>query len=63
MRDDIGVELASSHEVRATAVRAFGEMLRDVDDGECRTDRVWRMWVVDESGKAVCSLRCASEET
>ncbi len=59
--DTDGVVLAGPAEARAEAVRASGEMLRDIggrfwDSGE------WRMWVVDESGDTVCSLTFSANQ-
>jgi hypothetical protein len=53
--DHDGVELASLGEVRAQAVIACGEALKDLD-GAFWESREWRMQVVDERGATVCVL-------
>jgi hypothetical protein len=54
-RDHVGVELPNLKAVRAEALRATGEMLRDnglaVWDGE-----EWEMQVVDEAGLPIFTL-------
>jgi hypothetical protein len=55
-----GVAFNSTDEARGEAVRASGAMLRDL--GAAFWDSgTWRMWVTDETGQTVCSLRFAAE--
>lgn len=54
--DDVGIELAGPDEARAEAVRAAGEMLRDLG-GRFWDGSEWRMWVTDEIGGTLCTLR------
>lgn len=52
--DGTGVDLPDSEAARSEAIRAAGEMLRDIDGaftGE------WRMTVSDEQGQVVLELR------
>ena len=59
--DHEGAELADISAVRAEALRASGEMLRDngLDfwDGE-----VWEMRVVDEAGRPILTLMFSAAE-
>jgi hypothetical protein len=54
--DEDGVELPSLDEARSQAVVAAGEALRDLD-GKFWNGEDWRMWVNDETGATVCTLR------
>jgi hypothetical protein len=60
-RDEQGAELADLKAVRAEAIRASGEMLRDngIDlwDGED-----WAMYVVDAAGEPVLTLRFSATQ-
>ena len=58
--DQAGLELPDPQTARAEAIRAAGEMLRDLD-GALSTGE-WRMDVTDESGQPVLTLRFYAEE-
>ena len=58
--DEDGVVLAGPDEARAEAVRASGEMLRELG-GRFWNSGQWRMWVVDESGDTICAFRFSAE--
>jgi hypothetical protein len=58
--DDEGVEFASAADARAEAVGAAGESLKDAG-GRFWEAAEWRMWVTDEVGATVCSLRCSAD--
>ncbi len=58
--DDEGVELSSLNEVRSQAVVAAGEALKDLG-GKFWNGEDWRMWVTDETGTTVCTLRFKAE--
>jgi hypothetical protein len=62
MIDQVGTECADLDEARAQAVKASGEMLRDLAS-EFWNGEHWRMWVTDESGATVCALRFSAEKT
>lgn len=53
--DTTGVELADRRAARSEAIRATGEILRDID-GALST-REWVMTVKDESGEVILELR------
>jgi hypothetical protein len=53
--DATGVELPDRTKARAEAIRAAGEILRDID-GALST-REWAMTVRDESGAVILQLR------
>ena len=58
--DHDGTELAGADDARAHAVIHSGEILKDTGskfwDGQ-----EWRLWVTDEAGETVCSLRFTAE--
>ena len=58
--DKCGVELADMQAVRAEAIRAAGEILRDLDGAF--TGEEWRMEVIDEAGRRVLTLRFSATE-
>ena len=53
--DDEGTELGGLGEVRAQAVVAAGEAIKDLGDKFWRSEE-WHMWVTDETGETVCKL-------
>ena len=53
--DDGGVELGGLDAVRAQAVIAAGEAIKDLGDKFWRSEE-WHMWVTDETGETVCTL-------
>jgi hypothetical protein len=56
--DDEGTELPDTNVARQEAIRASGEMIREVP-GTIRSGLGWRMWVTDEPqglGKPVFTL-------
>ena len=59
--DDTGAVVSSMVEVRAEAVRAAGEILRDLGDGFWNHS-LWTMWVTDESGATVLTLSFSGVE-
>jgi len=58
--DTEGVELPDRKKVRGEAIRAAGEMLRDIDGHLSAKD--WIMVVKDESGDFVLELRFSVRE-
>ena len=52
--DSEGIELADMAHARAEAVRAAGEMIREMGDDIARGE--WQMRVADESGRTVLTL-------
>ena len=56
MLDHAGIELAGLAEARAMAVKTAGEELRDLG-GKVWESPEWLMWVTDESGDTVCSIK------
>ncbi len=58
--DEGGVELSGPDEAREAAVVNSGEVLRDLGAKFWTSDE-WRLWVTDESGATLCSLRFTSE--
>ncbi len=58
--DEDGTELAGPDEARAMAVINAGEVLTDLGAKFWQSDE-WRLWVTDENGATVCSLRFTSE--
>ncbi len=60
MLDEVGTELPGLAEARAEAVTTAGEMLRDSGE-QFWNSAEWRMWVTDETGRTVCSLRFSAE--
>lgn len=53
--DTVGVELPDRAKARAEAIRAAGEILRDIDGA--LSSREWIMSVKDESGAIILQLR------
>ena len=53
--DHDGTELAGLGGVRAQAVVAAGEVIKDSGDNFWRSEE-WHMWVTDETGETVCKL-------
>ena len=60
IRDHEGVDLPDMQAVRAEAIRAAGEMLRDLDGR--LTGEEWRMDVTDEAGQPVLTLHFSAIE-
>ena len=60
LRDKDGTELPDMPAVRAEAIRAAGEMLRDL--AGAFTGAEWRMDVTDEEGRPVLVLRFSVTE-
>jgi len=58
--DTEGVELADSKKARGEAIRAAGEMLRDIEGHLTAKD--WVMVVKDEGGEFVLELRFSVRE-
>jgi hypothetical protein len=58
--DEEGIELPGLNEVRTEAIVAAGEMLKDLD-GRFWDSPDWRLWVTDEAGQTVCTLRFLAE--
>jgi hypothetical protein len=58
--DRDGIDCAGSGEARAMAVKAAADALRDLRE-EFWNSPEWRMWVTDESGETVCSLRFSGD--
>jgi len=58
--DTTGVELPDRKKARSEAIRAAGEILRDID-GALST-REWTMTVKDESGAVILELRFSVAE-
>jgi hypothetical protein len=54
--DPEGTEFPDLHAAWSEAVRACGEMLREID-GELDRNTEWRMDVTDEAGQALLTLR------
>jgi hypothetical protein len=54
--DPTGTEFADFKAARGEAVRACGEMLRDID-GDLPIGSEWRMDVADETGRTILTLR------
>lgn len=60
--DPLELDFPDVRAARAEAIRAAGEMLRDLDG--TFSGEEWRMNVIDESGKRLLTLRfCAEEHT
>ena len=59
--DDQGIMRGGPDEARAEAVRASGEMLKDLG-GQFWDRPDWRMWVTDENGETVCSLTFSGDQ-
>ena len=57
--DDVGVELPDRKTARGEAIRAAGEILRDLDGA---LSREWVMVVYDESGETILELRFSVTE-
>jgi hypothetical protein len=53
-RESFSVDLPGRKSVRGEAIRAAGEILRDIDGA--LSGREWRMLVKDESGEEVLEL-------
>jgi hypothetical protein len=60
-RDTFPVDLPDRKSVRGEAIRAAGEILRDIDGALKKKE--WRMVVKDESGELVLELRFSVRET
>ena len=60
--DKIGTVLPSREHVRAEAIKAAGEMLRD-NGLSFWGGTEWRMHVTDEAGATVCALNFTAEHT
>jgi hypothetical protein len=58
--DKEGSELPGLKEVRAEAIMASGEMLRD-NGRSFWGGTEWRMWVTDEGGNTVCTMKFSAE--
>lgn len=58
--EPIGVELPDPQAVRAEAIRAAGEMLREAEGA--LTGEKWMMDVFDEDGRPVLTLRFSATE-
>jgi hypothetical protein len=58
--DEDGADLPDLQAVRAEAIRAAGEMLRDL--AGAFTGEEWRMDVTDEEGRPVLVLRFSATE-
>ena len=58
--DEDGADLPDLQAVQAEAIRAAGEMLRDIDGAF--TGEEWRMDVTDEAGRPVLTLRFSVTE-
>ncbi len=56
-----GLELPSKHAAWSEAVRACGEMLKDID-GQLPAGREWMMEVTDGRGQTVFTLRFVGSE-
>lgn len=56
--DPTGIELPGLADARAMAVRAAAEDLRDLG-GRVWASTEWLMWVTDEHGATVCSIKVA----
>lgn len=54
--DRVGTECTGREDARAQAVRAAGDMLKELG-GRFWDDEQWRMSVTDEAGAAVCAAR------
>jgi hypothetical protein len=59
--DEVGTELPDMSAVRAMAVQASGEMLRDLGRGAW-TGSEWQMHVTDEAKHTVLRLRFSAED-
>jgi hypothetical protein len=59
--DTVGTECATEDAVKAAAVEAAGEMLRDQGLGLWKTGR-WDMFVTDEKNKTHLKLSFTAEE-
>jgi uncharacterized protein DUF6894 len=59
--DKEGVELASREAAQTEALRAAGDMLKEIGR-EFLRDHAWEMHVTDEAGKTVCRLRFSAED-
>jgi hypothetical protein len=60
MLDHEGTEFPDPAEASNEAVVTVGEMLRDLD-GKFWNSPEWRLWVTDEAGDEICSLRIFAE--
>jgi hypothetical protein len=58
--DDVGVELADDKAARSEAIRAAGEILREIDGALDAPE--WFMRVTDEAGSYVLELRFSVRE-
>jgi hypothetical protein len=54
--DDEGMEFPDFRAAHSEAVRACGEMVRDID-GDLPVGSEWRMDVSDETGRTILNLR------
>ena len=53
-------EMRDAHEARVEAIRLSGALLQD-HANKFWEHPEWRMWVTDEAGETVCSLRFSTE--
>jgi len=60
MMDGEGVDLPDFHTARVEAVRAFGEMLQELD-GSLKPGLPFEMTLADQEGNALFRLRALSE--
>jgi hypothetical protein len=60
IRDNEGLELESIDEVRAAAVTASGEAIRDLGR-KFWAGEEWQMNVTDERGETVCTLNFSAK--
>ncbi len=58
--DTVGVDFPDCETARGEAIRAAGEILRDIDGAFARQE--WKMTVKDESGAVVLELRFSVTE-
>jgi hypothetical protein len=59
--DGEGIELADLAHARAEAIRAAGEMIREM--GDDLAGGQWQMRVADESGRTLLTLRFSAVES
>lgn len=59
-RDTVGVDFPDRETARGEAIRAAGEILRDIDGAFAGQE--WRMTVIDENGAVVLELRFSVTE-
>jgi hypothetical protein len=56
--DEVGEELANAAAAWALATKYAGEVVRDLD-GKLKSD--WRLEVIDDAGRQVCSILVRAE--